>query len=105
MPHTHDDAVLGFGRDLKAGRQLFTDRVERVVAAHPERLRQTFKYIAAHVMHQRWLAVHRIVEHSEFPSICFDHSLKAKAHAEHRNVEFGRITDEIGYAEVAGASG
>jgi hypothetical protein len=105
VAQAHDDAVVGLGGDFQARRGTSRTRVERMIAAHLETLRQSFEHTRAASAHPRRLAVHGVIEHAQLAAERLHHALQSQAHAEHRNAQPHRLFHQIGHAEIGGTAG
>src|ERR1017187_5909389 len=86
VPDAHDDAALArFGGDFQARGEGFAARVQRVIAAHLEFLRQTLENAQAAVAHHGALAVHGVIEDAQLAAERLDNALQSQAHAEYRD--------------------
>ena len=102
VPHSHDDSVFRFRRDFQAFRESLALRVERMVASDAKWRRQPLKNAPSGMDNRRTFAVHRIRKHFQHAAKRLYDALQPQAHAEHRDGAFGKLADEIGYAEIFG---
>ena len=85
MAHSHDDAVIGLRRHLKAGRNRGRVDGERVVTRCLKRRIESGEHALTGVMHEAGLAVHQFWRTHHAGSVHMTNALVAKTHAEHRN--------------------
>jgi len=104
VAYAHDHAIFGFRGDFQAIRQRGAAGVQRVIAAHAKFRREAFENAGALVAHQRWLAVHGVIQHVEDAAKGFDDALQSQADADYFAAICGRIPSRDERARLAAAT-
>src|SRR6185312_1275769 len=100
MADAHDDAVFRFRGYFQVGWECFAIRIERMIAANPERRRKIAEYAAVFMSNFRALAVHGIAEHIELAAERFHNALQTETYAEGGRATVSQFTNQRRNTEI-----
>eukprot|EP00518_Triparma_eleuthera_P022752 CAMPEP_0197546362 /NCGR_PEP_ID=MMETSP1320-20131121/988_1 /TAXON_ID=91990 /ORGANISM="Bolidomonas sp., Strain RCC2347" /LENGTH=212 /DNA_ID=CAMNT_0043105913 /DNA_START=357 /DNA_END=992 /DNA_ORIENTATION=- len=104
--HAHDDAVVGQGRDLEAGRELVLEPVEAVVPRDLKAGGEVGEHrLGPNLRNTAGFPVHGVAEDSEDASEVLHHALQPQADAERGDLKLPKRIHAVVELEVRGVSG